>query len=142
MTGMTVGKRPRATGRQTEFKRRLKYSRFAEVLKHLLIALVRGYQLLISPLLGPRCRFYPSCSQYAVEALSSHGVWSGTVLTVRRVCRCHPWGGSGYDPVPPLASDVFHHDPYQAFRPIPQFRAMGRGQPIRRCVPMREFTEV
>ncbi len=65
-----------------------------------LSALVRGYQLGISPLLGPRCRFLPTCSAYALEALRHHGPLKGTWLTVRRISRCHPWGGSGYDPVP------------------------------------------
>ncbi|MBM3503812.1 MAG: membrane protein insertion efficiency factor YidD [Alphaproteobacteria bacterium] len=58
------------------------------------------YRCLISPLLGPRCRFAPSCSAYALEALDKHGAWRGSVLAARRIARCHPWGGSGYDPVP------------------------------------------
>ncbi len=62
--------------------------------------LVRAYQLLISPILGPRCRFAPTCSDYAVEALANHGALRGTWLAVRRISKCHPWGGSGYDPVP------------------------------------------
>ena len=66
----------------------------------LLKVLVRGYQLLISPLLPPSCRFEPSCSSYAMEALERHGALRGVWLAVRRIVRCHPWGGSGYDPVP------------------------------------------
>ena len=62
--------------------------------------LIRGYQLLISPLLGPTCRYYPSCSAYALEALRVHGAIKGTWLAARRVARCHPWGGSGIDNVP------------------------------------------
>lgn len=62
--------------------------------------LVRGYQLLVSPLLGPRCRYLPTCSHYALEAMESHGAGRGLWLTVRRLARCHPWGSSGYDPVP------------------------------------------
>ena len=62
--------------------------------------LVRGYQLLISPILGPRCRFAPSCSEYAVEAIVTHGALRGAWLAARRISKCHPWGGSGYDPVP------------------------------------------
>lgn len=58
------------------------------------------YRLLISPLLGPRCRFAPSCSEYALEALQLHGPLKGLWLTARRLARCHPWGGQGYDPVP------------------------------------------
>ena len=65
-----------------------------------LIGLVRCYQLCISPLTPPACRFTPTCSQYALEALRKYGPIKGTWLTVRRLVRCHPWGGSGYDPVP------------------------------------------
>ena len=64
------------------------------------ILLVRFYQLGISPLKPPSCRFTPTCSQYAIEALRKHGPVKGLYLTVRRLLRCHPWGGSGYDPVP------------------------------------------
>ena len=65
-----------------------------------LIGLLRLYKYTISPLLGQRCRFLPSCSDYAVEALRRHGLIRGGWLAVRRVLRCHPWGGWGYDPVP------------------------------------------
>lgn len=61
---------------------------------------IRFYQRVISPLTPPACRFTPTCSQYAVEALRKHGPVYGLWLTFRRICRCHPWGGSGYDPVP------------------------------------------
>jgi uncharacterized protein len=61
---------------------------------------VRVYQLIISPLLPPSCRFLPSCSDYAIEALERHGALHGGGLTLWRLARCHPWGGSGYDPVP------------------------------------------
>ena len=64
-------------------------------------ALLRGYRLVVSPLLPRACRFYPSCSQFAIEALSEHGAVGGTRLTVARVARCHPWNPGGYDPVPP-----------------------------------------
>lgn len=63
------------------------------------VALVRFYQLCISPLTPAACRFTPTCSQYALEALRKHGLIKGLWLTVRRLARCHPWGGSGYDPV-------------------------------------------
>ncbi len=66
-----------------------------------LILLVRGYQAALSPLMGGHCRFDPTCSRYAIEALRTHGALRGGWLTTRRVCRCHPLGGSGYDPVPP-----------------------------------------
>jgi len=65
-----------------------------------LVALVRLYQMTVSPLLGPRCRYAPSCSAYAVEALRRHGVARGTLLAVWRILRCHPLAKGGYDPVP------------------------------------------
>jgi putative membrane protein insertion efficiency factor len=67
----------------------------------LLVLLVRGYQRWLSPALGDRCRFAPSCSRYAVEALSTYGALRGSWLTVRRLGRCHPFHPGGYDPVPP-----------------------------------------
>jgi len=66
----------------------------------ILILLVRGYQMFLGPVLGGSCRFSPSCSNYALEALDRHGARRGAVLTARRLCRCQPWGGSGHDPVP------------------------------------------
>jgi len=66
----------------------------------LLVHLLRGYQLFISPLLGPRCRFYPSCSAYALEAVRLHGAVRGSWLAVRRLSRCHPFHAGGLDPVP------------------------------------------
>ena len=63
--------------------------------------LIRGYQLLLSPIVPPNsCRFLPSCSAYGMEAVQKHGAVMGTWLIVKRLARCHPWGGSGYDPVP------------------------------------------
>ena len=62
--------------------------------------LIRAYQLLVSPLLGPRCRFYPSCSQYALDAITQHGSLRGGWLALRRLARCHPFHSGGYDPVP------------------------------------------
>ena len=69
-------------------------------MKHILMALVRFYRAYISPLRQPCCRYIPSCSQYALEALEKYGALKGTYLAVRRILRCHPLGGSGYDPVP------------------------------------------
>lgn len=66
---------------------------------------VRFYQLCISPLFPPACRYTPTCSQYAIEALRVHGPLRGSLLALRRILRCHPWGGSGYDPVPPKKYD-------------------------------------
>ncbi|UUW90940.1 membrane protein insertion efficiency factor YidD [Pimelobacter simplex] len=73
-------------------------------MKWLLIGLVRGYQLVVSPFLGPSCRYYPSCSAYAVEALRVHGAIKGTWLAIRRLLRCHPWAPGGVDHVPPRRS--------------------------------------
>ena len=68
------------------------------------IAIMRGmihfYRYMISPWLGAKCRFEPSCSTYSLQALELHGAWRGGGLALRRICRCHPWGGMGYDPVP------------------------------------------
>ena len=64
------------------------------------IVLIKMYQLIISPWLGPKCRYTPTCSHYATEALKKHGVFKGMWLAIKRISRCHPWGGSGYDPVP------------------------------------------
>ena len=70
-----------------------------------LLGLVALYRIAVSPWLGVNCRFEPSCSAYAVEALRVHGAFRGTWLTARRIARCHPWGGSGYDPVPEKEQD-------------------------------------
>jgi len=70
------------------------------LLTELLVLLVRLYQGAVSPHLPASCRYTPTCSQYAVEALRKHGPLKGSWLALRRICRCHPWGGSGHDPVP------------------------------------------
>lgn len=70
-------------------------------MKFLLIAFLRGYRLVISPLYGQVCRYHPTCSAYALEAITVHGSIKGTWFAVRRVVRCHPWALGGYDPVPP-----------------------------------------
>jgi putative membrane protein insertion efficiency factor len=64
------------------------------------IAAIKLYQWILSPLIGPKCRFTPTCSNYALQAFKKYGVFKGLWLTVRRISRCHPWGGHGYDPVP------------------------------------------
>lgn len=66
----------------------------------LFISLIRGYQKYISPLTPPSCRYLPTCSQYSIEALQKHGLRKGGWLALKRIGSCHPWGGSGYDPVP------------------------------------------
>ena len=69
-------------------------------LEYLGIGLIRLYQYSISPLLGPSCRYQPSCSQYGIEALKKYGIFKGGYLTIKRIASCHPWGGHGHDPVP------------------------------------------
>ena len=69
-------------------------------MKALLLAALRGYQYLLRPMLGANCRFYPSCSDYAREAIERHGALRGIALGLRRVARCHPWHPGGHDPVP------------------------------------------
>jgi putative membrane protein insertion efficiency factor len=73
---------------------------FAKLPRRTLVAVLRIYQWVLSPLFGPACRYEPSCSHYAVEAVSRHGALRGSVLSARRLLRCHPLGDSGYDPVP------------------------------------------
>jgi putative membrane protein insertion efficiency factor len=70
------------------------------LLRKPLLLLIRGYQRYLSPFLAPHCRFTPTCSQYAHEAIERHGMLRGGWLALKRILRCHPWGGSGYDPVP------------------------------------------
>ncbi len=69
-------------------------------MRQALIGVIRLYQRLLSPYLPPSCRYVPTCSEYAVEAIRRYGVWRGGWMALRRLSRCHPWGGSGYDPVP------------------------------------------
>jgi putative membrane protein insertion efficiency factor len=69
-------------------------------MSRLLIALVRGYRYLLSPWWGGQCRFSPTCSEYAIQALQRHGAWKGSWLATRRISRCHPWHAGGFDPVP------------------------------------------
>ena len=76
----------------------------AGIYPRLIHVLLRAYKLTLSPLAGARCRFLPTCSEYAAEALIAHGPVRGGWLAARRVCRCHPWGGHGYDPVPERAA--------------------------------------
>lgn len=77
-------------------------------MKTLLLLLLRGYQLCISPFLGQNCRFYPSCSNYAAEAIRLHGTCKGCLLTAKRLCKCHPWHPGGADPVPKKPAQASH----------------------------------
>lgn len=75
--------------------------RIVQVLSFPFIAIIKIYQWTLSPLLGPnKCRFTPTCSNYALESLKKYGILKGTWLSIKRICRCHPFGGHGYDPVP------------------------------------------
>ncbi len=75
-------------------------------MKYVLIGLLKAYRAVISPIYGQVCRYHPSCSAYALEAVTVHGSVRGSWLAVRRVGRCHPWAAGGYDPVPPRSSRV------------------------------------
>ena len=70
-------------------------------MKRLLVGLIKAYRYFLSPLLGPSCRFHPTCSAYAVEAIETHGALKGAWLALRRILKCHPWHPGGVDPVPP-----------------------------------------
>jgi hypothetical protein len=69
-------------------------------MRFVLKILIRAYQLVLSPMIGPSCRFYPSCSHYAIEAIETHGSLRGAWLTIKRISGCHPWHEGGFDPVP------------------------------------------
>ena len=71
-----------------------------KILNYFLIVPIKLYQILLSPLIGPSCRFNPTCSNYAIEAINRHGPIKGFWLAIKRISKCHPWGGSGHDPVP------------------------------------------
>lgn len=70
------------------------------MIKSLLRCLIKAYQLCLSPWLGRQCRFQPTCSHYALEAIETYGAYRGSLLTIKRICRCHPWQPGGYDPLP------------------------------------------
>jgi uncharacterized protein len=70
-------------------------------MRSIVIFMIRAYQVLLSPFLGNNCRFNPTCSEYAIEAIRTQGLVRGLWLATRRIGRCHPWGGAGHDPVPP-----------------------------------------
>lgn len=74
-------------------------------MSRLVLGLIRGYQLLVSPFIGAHCRYHPTCSDYACEAVSRHGALRGAWLALRRIARCHPWAEGGSDPVPPARGE-------------------------------------
>lgn len=76
-----------------------------KILIYPFILLIRVYQRGISPLFPSTCRYEPTCSHYSVEALQKHGLWKGSILSIKRIGSCHPWGGSGYDPVPDIRAN-------------------------------------
>jgi uncharacterized protein len=78
--------------------------------RHLAAFLIRLYQWTVSPLLGPTCRFHPSCSHYALEAIVRFGVLRGSALTAMRLARCHPWHPGGFDPVPAAGRGTHNHE--------------------------------
>jgi len=86
-------------------------------MRKLIHLILRAYQLLISPVLGNHCRFYPSCSQYAIEAVDRHGVLRGGGLALRRLSRCHPWHPGGFDPVPPSRCHGTHAPAASSIQP-------------------------
>ena len=71
-----------------------------KILNYFLIVPIKLYQILLSPLIGPSCRFTPTCSNYAIEAINKHGPFKGLWLAIKRISKCHPWGDSGHDHVP------------------------------------------
>ncbi len=76
------------------------------MMSHLIVGLIRAYQWCVSPILGPKCRFYPSCSCYSIDAVRSFGVRKGGWLSLRRILKCHPFNRGGYDPVPSKQGDI------------------------------------
>lgn len=84
--------------------------RLSSLLKRLLYGLIRGYQVLLSPLFGATCRYYPTCSHYAIEAIEIHGALKGSYLTIKRILRCHPFCEGGFDPVPNKKQTCTSHD--------------------------------
>jgi len=87
--------------------------------KYLLIGLLKAYRAVISPLYGQVCRYHPSCSAYALEAVTTHGSVRGSWLAVRRLARCHPWAAGGYDPVPTPAPAADHRRSSSTAAPTP-----------------------
>jgi putative membrane protein insertion efficiency factor len=112
-----------------------------KVIRFILISAVRVYRLALSPaktvLFGPlgRCRFTPSCSQYALEAIQLHGARRGSGLALRRLCRCHPWGDCGHDPVPSV--DFQFKISNLKSKGVPAAGASAKSRPVERLIPAR-----
>jgi putative membrane protein insertion efficiency factor len=85
---------------ETDLTKPAKPALWKTILSFPFIVLIKFYQWVISPMLGPKCRYTPTCSQYALEAFKKYGPFKGFWLALKRISRCHPWGGHGYDPVP------------------------------------------
>lgn len=83
-------------------------AKISAALQWIAIKFIRGYQLIISPMIGPRCRFTPTCSHYAIEAIKSHGIVKGCWLVAKRLIRCQPLSEGGYDPVPACCQPMSH----------------------------------
>lgn len=83
-------------------------------MKKILLLLIRGYQLILSPLLGNNCRYYPTCSCYTHQAIEKYGALKGSWLGIKRISRCHPWAEGGFDPVPGTTDDKDQQDKNQA----------------------------
>ena len=84
----------------------MKIKILAQIIGNLPAGLIRTYQLVISPFLAGSCRYQPTCSRYALDAIDLHGPFKGSWLAVRRIARCHPWGSSGFDPVPAKKAEI------------------------------------
>jgi uncharacterized protein len=98
--------------------------------------LIRAYQLSLSAFIGRRCRYLPTCSEYTDEAIARHGLWAGGFMGVARLCRCHPWGGSGYDPVPTQPDPGAHWAlpwRYGHWRQRPSCEAVAKGDDAERA---------
>lgn len=96
------------------------------LVKSLVKAPIHAYRWTLKPLIGLECRHLPTCSEYALEAIDRNGAWRGTWLTLARVCRCHPWGTHGYDPVPDIAGERHLFAPWRYGRWRLPIRASGR----------------
>ena len=96
-------------------------------MKHILLLMLRAYQLGLSPYLGQNCRFYPTCSNYAREAIDGHGALAGLAMAAKRLCKCHPWHVGGVDPVPTVSAETASSDAIEAIATPDSSPAAARG---------------